>query len=85
MDSGFHSFNIVDMVWIFRNQEMSKRITKYSLRPNQALPEGIPLGQADQISRVQINIALRGFVFKENIRLKTQFVLYTLNIISAAA
>jgi len=33
------------------------------MAPNQALPEGIPLGQADQISRVRINMASKVIVF----------------------
>jgi hypothetical protein len=37
------------------------------------------------MSWVQINIALRGFVLKENIRLETQFVLCKIKIGHAAA
>jgi hypothetical protein len=53
MDSDFHSFNIVDMVWIFRIREANKRITEYGLPPNQALSEGVPSGQADGMSWVR--------------------------------
>jgi hypothetical protein len=40
--------------------------------PNHALTDGMSVGT--------FNIALRGFVLKENIRLKTQFVLCKIKI-----
>jgi hypothetical protein len=48
--------------------------------PNQAFPEGIPLGQADGMSVGTLSMALRGFVMKENIRLVTRLVLCNINI-----